>query len=134
MPSCTLSVSDLGFGNYDVFGANATTAMTATAPIVVQCNYGATPQLQIYGNAGNSVAIPGGTAAWSDMLNNNNSAFALQYIYGLDNPLNVNTNSNTPATWTAGKPVTYTLTGTIPAGTNTATGNYNGQLQANLTF
>ena len=135
-PGCTLSTSALSFGTYYPFGNNTSSPLIATAPITVQCNYGSTPQLTIYGAQRNSVATPGSTAVFGTMINSNtalNNA-GINYTFALDNPLNANPNSNTPATWTSGNAVTYTLTGTLQAGINAATGQYSDQLQANLTF
>ena len=124
------------FGTYSPFGNNASSPLIATAPITVQCNYGSTPQLTITEAQENSIVSPGSSAAYGAMVNSNTTlnVAAVNYTFGLNNPLNANPNSNTPATWTSANAVTYTLTGTMQAGMNVATGQYSDQLQANLTF
>jgi len=132
--SCVInSVGALGFGSYD---PNATTALTGTSTINVNCTKNAPYTIALdYGIHGGTAANRIMQDAATDPLNYNlytDSAYSLVWnsACGAGN----NCDSGTGAGPGVGNQQTYTVYGQLPAGQNAPAGSYSDTITVTVNF
>ena len=136
---CSISTAPLNFGNYDPIVANATTHLNVNGSVTVTCTRGT--QVYIELNPGTHAASAVGTTR--AMLLSGVGPDALSYelfsentlstVWGLGDP-GAGGNGFAPLPAANRNPRIFPIYGRVPAGQDSAVGNYTDTVQATVNF
>ena len=132
--TCTISTTNLAFGNYDPITTNATTPLSGNGSVTVTCTKGATTSIDLSPGA-NSANASGTTRAMAtagpDYLSYElyqDSGFTT--VWGVGNP----GNAFVPPVAPSKVARAFTIYGRIPAGQGSTVGTYTDTVTATVNF
>jgi spore coat protein U-like protein len=134
---CSISTAPLAFGNYDPIVANATTHLDINGSVTVTCTKGTQVYIELNPgtHAGNAAvttrAMQSGVSDFLDYeLFSENT---LSTVWGLGNP-GTGGSGFAPAPAANRNPRVFPIYGRVPAGQDSAVGNYTDTVQATVNF
>ncbi|HSN04810.1 MAG TPA: spore coat U domain-containing protein [Nitrospira sp.] len=130
--SCTITTTNMGFGNYDPVSANATTPATTNGTVTIACTRGTNPRIDL--NAGSNSANAVGTTRAMAAAGPSYLSYELYQDGTYTTVWGVNTNGFSPGVVTTLAATPYTIYGRIPAGQDRAVGNYTDTITATVNF
>ncbi len=138
--TCSISTVNMAFGNYDPVTANATTPLTVNGSVTVTCTKGS--QVWIDLNPGTHAASASGTTRAMQATTAGGPEYLSYELYsdntystvwGVGNP-STGGNGYAPAPAANKNPRAFSIYGRIPAGQDSAVGNYSDTVQATVNF
>jgi spore coat protein U-like protein len=132
--TCSISTVNMNFGSYDPITTHATTPLDVNGSVIIACTRGANTWIDLSpgSNTGNAVgttramAAGGGNYLSYELYQNN----TFSTVWGVGNP----GNGFVPPVSPSRAPRTFTIYGRIPAGQDSAVGNYSDTVTATVNF
>lgn len=129
--NCTISAAPMAFGAYDPIVTNASTALTQSANLAVDCTNGSAATITL-GQGANSGTGSTDAAPIRRMANGSNY---LNYGLYSDNGDTTTWDNSTGVSYTGtGASDSVTVYGSIPGGQNVSAGSYTDTVVATITF
>lgn len=136
-PTCSISTVNMNFGNYDPITTHATTPLTVNGSATVTCTRGAQTWIDLSpgsnaafaSGTSRAMAAPGSEYLSYELYQNN----GLTTVWGVGNPGSGGTGFAPPIAISRA-PRTFTIYGQIPAGQDSAVGNYSDTVTATVNF
>jgi spore coat protein U-like protein len=133
--TCSISTVNMNFGNYDPITTHATTPLDVNGSVTIACTRGTTTSIDLSPGA-NAASAVGTTRAMAGGVTPDHLSYELYQdntfstVWGVGNP----GNAYVPPAAPSRAPRTYTIFGRIPAGQDSAVGNYSDTVTATVNF